>query len=78
MSKEQQVKEATLSVLELDFLKETFELVLEEFEGIEEGKDNLEDYVLTTGALENVKEADELITSLYDRVHYVDPEEGLE
>lgn len=57
------MSEITLSLGELNFLKETFELVLEEFEGIEEARDSgdLDDYVLTTGALENSRIAYDLI-----------------
>lgn len=63
------MSEVTLSRGELDFLHETFELVLEEFEGIEEGRDNLDDYVLTTGALEDSRLAKQLIENLYRRLH---------
>lgn len=63
------MSEVTLSQGELDFLKETFELILEEFEGIEEGKDDIESYVLTTGALENSREAAVLISRWYERLH---------
>jgi len=61
--------EITLSLGELNFLKETFELVLEEFEGIEAGREDLEDYVLTTGALENSRTAYELIEAWVYHVH---------
>ena len=66
------MSEATLSVGELDFLKSTFELVLEEFEGIEEGRSDLDNYVLTTGALEDSRIAAALIGSLYERLHKED------
>ena len=42
--------------LELQFLEETLETVLEEFEGFEECADP-SDYTLTTGAVELTKEA---------------------
>jgi hypothetical protein len=77
------MSEATLSRGELDFLNETFALTLEEFEGIEEAAHagDLEEYVLTTGALENVKEAAFLIGKLYERLHaeeFEDLEEELD
>lgn len=46
----------TLSQLELQFLEETLETVLEEFEGFEECADP-SDYTLTTGAVEMAREA---------------------
>jgi len=61
--------------MELDFLRETFELVLEEFQGIEECVGNLDDYVMTTGALENTKEASLLIGNWYDRLERQDLED---
>ncbi len=67
--------ETTLSKMELDFLQETFDLVLEEFEGIEEIADN---YTLTTGAYEMAQEASGLIASLYDNLHEHDYEEELD
>ena len=69
------MSEVTLSRGELDFLKQTFELVLEEFSGIEEYTDSLNDYVLTTGALEQTKEACVLIDAWYTRLQKEDLEE---
>ena len=49
------MSEARLSAVELGYLRETFELVLEEFGGIEEATDT-SDYVLTTGAKEQAED----------------------
>ena len=55
-----------LTQVELEELIRTLELVLEEFEGIEAYKHDLENYVLTTGA----KEAVEI--SLYNLNKYLE------
>lgn len=70
--------EITLSAGELAFLRETFDLVLEEFEGIEEGRDDLDNYVLTTGALENSQIAYDLIVAWQKHLHKcaLEEEEG--
>lgn len=62
------MSEVTLSILELGFLKETLETVLEEFTGIEEAQGNLDDYVITTGAINDCEQALALIDKLVDRL----------
>ena len=58
--------QATISALELRFLDDAFELVEEEFEGIME--DASCEFVLTTGAQEQVEEARLLLTELLKRL----------
>jgi hypothetical protein len=59
------MSEATISALQLQFILETFELVEEEFQGME---DYTGDYVLTTGAQEQVEEAKEMIEAFLDHL----------
>ena len=53
------MSEVRFSAMELRHLQATFELVLEELEGIEE-IGNTSDYILTTGAKEGAEECLEL------------------
>lgn len=53
----------TITRLELQFLEETLETVLDEFEGLEECPDPGE-YSLTTGAVEMTKEAIGMLRSI--------------
>jgi hypothetical protein len=59
------MSEATISALQLQFILETFELVEEEFQGME---DYTGDYVLTTGAQEQVEEAKDMIEAFLDHL----------
>ena len=54
------MSEARISALQLQFLIETFKLVEEEFQGME---DYTGDYVLTTGAQEQVEEARGMVSA---------------
>ena len=59
------MSEARISALQLQFILETFELVEEEFQGME---DYTGDYVLTTGAQEQVEEAKDMIEAFLDHL----------
>lgn len=70
------MSEVTLSIMELGFLKNTLETALEEFTGIEEADGNLDDYVITTGAIDDCREALALVDSLVDRLRPDQLEDG--
>lgn len=53
-----------VTIMELFLIKETLELALEEFNGINEAKYDLNEYVCTTGAEDLCKDALKLINKL--------------
>ena len=66
-------REITISELELRFLEETAELINEEFDGIEEAVEC--DYVLTTGAREQLAELEGMVDGWKHQMWYEDLKE---